>query len=197
MCPSEPDSRETKQDPDRILHEIDGIREMDHHLPNWWLATLWGSVLFAACYWLTYQGGGFAPLPGEEYRADMDRRAAIEAERAKALGVVTPEMLAVLAKDRGTTSVGKDVFEKTCSACHRADGGGNVGPNLTDDAWLHGGGPMDVFKTVEGGVVDKGMPSWGPQLGRERVQAVVAYVLTLRNTNVPGGKAPQGERTPL
>ncbi len=179
---------------ERVIHEVDGIRECDNRLPNWWLATLWGSVLFAAVYWTMYQSGGFAKLPGAELEAEIDRRAAVEAERAKAQGVVTPEMLVILSKDKVTTATGRDLFVKTCTACHRDDGGGNVGPNLTDEFWLHGNAPDAIYKTVESGVVDKGMPAWGPQLGRERIQAVVAYVLTLRGLNVPNGKAPQGER---
>jgi mono/diheme cytochrome c family protein len=89
---------------------------------------------------------------------------------------------------------GRQVFEKmNCVACHTANGGGNIGPNLTDNAWIHGGRATQIYRVVLEGVPAKGMVAWGPQLGDERVQSVVAYVLTLRNTNVPGGKAPQGD----
>ena len=74
------------------------------------------------------------------------------------------------------------------------DGGGNIGPNLTDAYWIHGSKPIDIFHTVIDGVPAKGMPTWGPQLGDDRIESVVAYVLSIRDTNVPAGKAPQGDR---
>ena len=181
----------------KVIHEIDSIEEYDNKLPNWWLYTLYGSILFAAGYWFHYQTSGFGDLPSAEYQNEMDQAAAVAAARIKAAGVMTPEALATLSKDRGTVARGKQVFTTTCAACHRADGGGVVGPNLTDDFWLHGGAPDKVYKTVLNGVADKGMPAWGLQLGPERVQAVTAYVLTIRGTNVTGGKAAQGEREVL
>jgi cytochrome c oxidase cbb3-type subunit 3 len=88
---------------------------------------------------------------------------------------------------------GRGVFAQSCVACHAANGGGGIGPNLTDSAWIHGSRPTTHLRTmVNEGVLARGMPAWGPQLGHERVQAVVAYVLTLKDTNVAGGKAPQG-----
>jgi len=83
-----------------------------------------------------------------------------------------------------------------CSPCHRADGGGTIGPNLTDEFWVHGGAPDKIWKTVHDGVVPKGMIAWGPILGEQKVASVVAYVLTLKNTHVAGGKAPEGDREP-
>jgi cytochrome c oxidase cbb3-type subunit III len=111
--------------------------------------------------------------------------------------VMTPATLAALAKDKGTVAQGKQVFALTCIACHRQDGGGVVGPNLTDEFWIHGAAPDKIYDTISKGVPDKGMPAWGPQLGSERVQAVTAYVISIRGTNVPGGKAPQGDRDTL
>ncbi len=80
-----------------------------------------------------------------------------------------------------------------CAVCHGQEGQGNIGPNLTDNAWIHGGAPMQIFATVWKGVPEKGMVTWGPVLGKERIRSVVAYVLTLRNTNVAGGKPPEGQ----
>ena len=87
----------------------------------------------------------------------------------------------------------RKLSRQSCEACHTANGGGNIGTNLTDNAWIHGGRATQIYRVVLEGVPAKGMVAWGPQLGDERVQSVVAYVLTLRNTNVPGGKAPQGD----
>ena len=184
-------------DQNKVIHEVDGIQEYDNKLPNWWLYTLYGSILFSAGYWFHYQTSGFGDLPTAEYRIDMDKAAAVEAERIKAAGVMTPEALVSLSKDKVTLEQGKQVFVATCLAGHRADGGGVVGPNLTDDFWIHGASPDKVLKTITAGVPDKGMPAWGPQLGADRVRAVTAYVISLRGTNVPNGKAPQGERDTL
>ena len=177
---------------DVVVHEVDGIEEYDNKLPNWWLAVLFGSIAVAAVYWFVYQTSGFGDLPLAEYHAEMDRAAATEAVRIKAAGVMTPETLLALSKDKGTVRQGREIFVTTCVACHRADGGGIVGPNLTDDFWIHGGGPDNVLATIMHGVAEKGMPAWGPQLGAERVQAVTAYVITLRGSHVEAGKAPQG-----
>ncbi len=118
---------------------------------------------------------------------------AADAERARARGTVDDAMLTTVAKDPKTIGEGKETFASTCAPCHRADGGGNIGPNLTDGYWLHGNKPSDIYKTVTEGVPAKGMPTWGPVLGEERVEQVVAYVLSIEGTNVTGGKAPQGE----
>jgi cytochrome c oxidase cbb3-type subunit 3 len=151
---------------------------------------------FAVGYWYHYHVGGFGELPAEAYQAELDRAAAKEAAEGKG-SPMTPEALSALTQDRTVVGQGQQVFVSTCAACHRADGGGNVGPNLTDDFWLHGGAPDQIFKTITAGVPAKGMPSWGPQLGASKVKAVTAYVLTLRGTNVAGGKAPQGDRATL
>ena len=178
---------------DRIIHEVDGINECDNELPNWWLYTLYGAIGFAAMYWYAYHAGGFADLPGAQYRAETERALAAQAAQLK-VGDATPEALVALTKDPAALALGKQVFVSTCAACHRADGGGNVGPNLTDDAWLHGSTPEDIFATVSKGVPDKGMPAWLPQLGMLKTQAATAYVLSVRGTNVAGGKAAQGQR---
>ena len=181
----------------KVIHEVDGIEEYDNKLPNWWLYVLYGSILFAFGYWFIYQTSGFGDLPSAEYQTEMDKAAAAEAVKIKAAGVMTPATLAALAKDKGTVAQGKQVFAQTCAACHRQDGGGVVGPNLTDEFWLHGAAPDKIYGTIVKGVPDKGMPAWGPQLGMDRVQAVTAYVISIRGTNVPGGKAPQGDRDTL
>lgn len=181
----------------KVIHEVDGIQEYDNKLPNWWLYTLYGAVAFAVVYWFVYHVAGAGNLPLAEYQAEMDRAAAVEAERIKAAGALTPEALTKLARDKGTVEQGKQVFIQTCAACHRQDGGGLVGPNLTDEFWVHGGAPDKIYDTIAKGVPAKGMPAWGPQLGPDRVRAVTAYVISIRGTNVSGGKAPQGERETL
>jgi cytochrome c oxidase cbb3-type subunit 3 len=181
---------------DQVLHEVDGIQEYDNKLPNWWLYTLYGAIIFGVGYWYWFQTAHIGKSPNEAYQAELDHALADQAMQIK-VGEATPESLVALTKDPNAVALGKQVFASTCAACHRADGGGNVGPNLTDEYWLHGGAPEKIFKTIATGVPDKGMPPWQPQLGPLKTQAVTAYVLGLRGTNVPGGKTAQGERESL
>jgi len=190
-------SADDKDTENKVIHEVDGIQEYDNKLPNWWLYTLYGAILFSVGYWFHYHVASFGDSQSAEYQAELDKAAAIEAVKIKAAGVMTPEALASLARDKGTVEQGRHVFAQTCAACHRQDGGGVVGPNLTDEFWLHGAAPEKIYKTITQGVPEKGMPAWGAQLGRERSQAVTAYVISIRGTNVAGGKAPQGERESL
>ena len=177
-------------DRDKVVHEVDGIQEYDNRLPNWWLYTLFGSIVFALGYWFTFHVFKASELPQAQWRREM----AEIAERSGQKVHATSDELVALSRDPQIVADGKTVFTSTCAPCHRADGGGNIGPNLTDEFWLHGGAPEKIWETVEDGYTQKGMPAWGPQLGEDRVRAVVAYVLTMRNTHVPGGKPPQGER---
>jgi len=181
---------------DRVIHEVDGIQEYDNKLPNWWLYTLYGAIAFGVVYWYHFHSGGFGSTPLAKYEEEKNRELAAQASQIK-VGEATPESLATLTKDPNAIALGKQVFASTCAACHRNDGGGMVGPNLTDEFWLHGSAPDKIYKTVATGVPDKGMPAWLPQLGALKTQAVTAYVMTLRGSNAPGGKAPQGERESL
>jgi cytochrome c oxidase cbb3-type subunit 3 len=172
-------------------HEYDGIQEFDNRLPNWWLYTLYGSILFAVFYWLGFHTWDVWDLPMESYEAEM--AAAAEAQlAAMADQEVTDEALQLMSTVPAAVAAGRATFEQFCVACHLADGSGIVGPNLTDDYWLHGGKPLQIHATITDGVPDKGMAAWGNQLGPRRVQEVVAYVLTLKGLNRPG-KEPQGE----
>ena len=177
---------------DQVVHEYDDIQEYDNQLPNWWLATFFGTVVFAAVYWFGYHSFKSADLPNEEFAKVVAAQNAAEAEKVKAAGNLDDAAFVTLSKDPATVAKGADVFKSTCATCHGPNAGGLVGPNLTDNSWLHGGKPTDIYKTVNGGVDKTAMIAWGPTLGQEKVQSVTAYVMTLKNTNVPGGKAPQG-----
>jgi cytochrome c oxidase cbb3-type subunit 3 len=175
------------------IHVYDGdLIEEDNRLPLWWLYTLYGAIVFAVVYWYGEYGlKAWAPRD-LAYQQEM---VAVRIEEAKKNGGMLPaETLLALSRTPATVDDGKQVFGSTCAPCHRADAGGNIGPNLTDDFWLHGGKPQNIFACVHDGVPAKGMPTWGPQLGDAKVAAVVAYVLSIKSSNVPGGKPPQGER---
>jgi cytochrome c oxidase cbb3-type subunit 3 len=178
----------------KVVYVYDGIEEQDNHLPNWWLYTLFITCIFALGYWFHYHVFHAGELPGQAYQREMAAVYAAEAARVRAAGQMTPQALLALSRDEATVAQGRQVFATTCAACHGPTGGGVIGPNLTDAFWINGGAPDRIYRTINEGVPARGMPAWGPQLGAERVQAVTAYVLTLRNTNVAGGKAPQGER---
>jgi cytochrome c oxidase cbb3-type subunit 3 len=175
-------------------HEFDGIQEFDNRLPNWWLWTFYGACIFSFFYWIYYHSFPWGRTPLQEFRAEQ---AAIAATASSSM--FTDDELRLAAQDAAVIAEGKTQFTANCLACHAADGGGMIGsvplpgPNLTDNAWIHGGSPTAIFKTIWDGVPEKGMVTWGPQLGKDRIRAVVAYLLTLRNTNVAGGKPPEGQ----
>ncbi|MCA9758606.1 MAG: c-type cytochrome [Candidatus Eisenbacteria bacterium] len=177
---------------DRLLdHDYDGIQEYDNRLPNWWLYTLYGAIVFSVAYWIVFHTLKVVPLPRGRYELEM--AAAAEAQLKKMEGQeLTDETLALMATVPARVEAGHQIFNQFCVVCHADKGQGNVGPNLTDNYWLHGSRPLDILNTVTHGVPEKGMAAWGGQLGPRRVQDVVSFVLTIKNTNVPG-KAPQGD----
>jgi cytochrome c oxidase cbb3-type subunit 3 len=179
--------------PHGVVHEYDGIIEEDNQLPRWWLYTLYATVVFALGYWAFYEAFG-NPGPLDQYRAERVAERRAEAQRLMAMGAPTDELLVEMAKNPAIVAQGAEIYASTCASCHLASGGGQIGPNLTDEYWLHGGAPTAILKTVRDGVVDKGMLAWGPMLGEEKVRAVTAYLITLKDTNVPGGKPPQGDK---
>ncbi len=181
-------------------HEYDGIRELDNHLPNWWLTTLWGAVFFGTLYWLYGHSFGAAPTMLETLameNAAAEAAMAVEEEVVVVEGQPAPSLeqtLTQLATDQAVLAKGKTTFEASCAPCHRKDGGGMVGPNLTDDYFIHGGKAEDTYKVVAEGILAKGMPAWKSQLGATRTKEVVAYVLSLQQHPVTDGKAPEGDR---
>jgi cytochrome c oxidase cbb3-type subunit III len=172
-------------------HVYDGIVEHDNKLPLWWQLTLYGAVVFALAYWFGRRFDDI-PSPDQNYARAVAVQRAAEAERARARGTIDDDLLTTLARDPASVGRGKQAFVASCAPCHRADGGGNIGPNLTDNYWIHGARPLEVYRTISEGVPSKGMPTWGPQLGEDSLLTLAAYVISIRNTNVSGGKAPQG-----
>jgi cytochrome c oxidase cbb3-type subunit 3 len=174
-------------EPAGVVHVYDDIREEDNHLPHWWLAILFGAIVFAFGYWFVFEVAHAAPSPLELFRAEA---AAAEKRKAEA-GPITDEALAVLAKDGTTVADGKKTFVSTCAPCHGLEGQGIIGPNLTDGFWLHGGKPIDIHASITAGYPDKGMRPWGPVLGAARVRAVAAFVVSIKGQNL-AGRPPQG-----
>jgi cytochrome c oxidase cbb3-type subunit 3 len=170
-------------------HDYDGIREFDNPLPRWWLFIFYGTVLFGYAYWMHFQ----VAKTGTSLLGELQAEQAEAAKKDAGAKPITDEMLVTLSQDPAALAAGEKVFNSTCVACHGANGEGKIGPNLTDSFWIHGGKPTDIHRSIANGWVEKGMPSWKPVLGNERVLQVAAFVLTKRGKNLPG-KEPQGER---
>ena len=183
-------SESRKHDPiqGEIVHEYDGIQEADNALPRWWLWTLYVAMIFSVGYWFYYEEFKAGPGLTQAYYAEQAR----EAEK-RGVDPTDGELLAAV--QGPALELGKQAFAANCAACHEAQGQGKIGPNLTDSAWLHGGAPVAIFRTVRDGVPAKGMPAWGPVLGRAGVTQVTAFILSLRDKNIPG-KAPEGQVQP-
>jgi cytochrome c oxidase cbb3-type subunit 3 len=130
--------------------------------------------------------------PTQEYAAEMTA-AKIQTDAYLAAAKDNVDENSVTQLDAAGAAAGKEIFTKTCVACHLAEGQGSVGPNLTDDYWIHGGGIKDIFKTIKYGYPDKGMQSWQSTYSPVQIQQLASYIRTLKGTNPPNPKAPQGD----
>lgn len=172
-------------------HAYDGIHEYDNPLPRWWVWIFAGSFWFSVAYFFQYHVSGNGESVAAAYEADM--RQAREAEAKATLSQpVTEESLGKLMADPALMNDAKGLFGLRCSPCHGAQAQGLIGPNLTDNAWIHGSGTLaDIYAVIDGGVAAKGMPAWGRQLSPIEVRKLAAFVGTQRGKAVPG-KAPEG-----
>jgi cytochrome c oxidase cbb3-type subunit 3 len=175
-------------------HNYDGIKELDNHLPPWWTGLFLGTIAFAIVYLLFYHV--FNTLPSQQ--AEYDTEVAIAQEQLKKLQAANPvaaidETNVETTTDALALAEGKQIFLNTCASCHRKDGGGDIGPNLTDDYWKHGGTVKDIFKTVRHGVQGTNMIAWEGVISPEKMKNVSSYVLTLRGTNPANPKKPEGD----
>lgn len=174
-------------------HDFDGIRELDNSLPPWWLNLFILSIIWAGLYMYYYHWGGNGPSSAQEYEMAVERAEKEQAIALAGLGQQVDESNVVALTESGDLSEGELIFKNICAACHGPSGEGTVGPNMTDEYWLHGGGIKNIFRTIKYGVPEKGMISWQAQLTPKDIQKVASYILTLQGTNPPNGKAPQGE----
>jgi cytochrome c oxidase cbb3-type subunit III len=182
-----------------LEHNYDGIKELDNHLPPWWKYLFYATIAWSVIYVLVFHISDTLPLSIGEYENEV----ALAEEHARKLKASQPQAEInenALAFSPDSTSLienGKAVFlDNNCGSCHRNDGGGNsIGPNLTDEYWLHGGHIKDVFVTVKNGVVEKGMPAWGKSLSPQQVRDVTFFILSLQGSNPANAKKPQGEVT--
>jgi cytochrome c oxidase cbb3-type subunit 3 len=175
-------------------HEYDGIRELDNSLPPWWVAMFYITIAFAVVYMAYYHFSDAGLSSAQEYEVQMARaEEAKEVFLAKQANKVDENNVVALTDDN-ELSLGKTIYTANCVACHGAAGEGGVGPNMTDEYWIHGGDIRAVFKTIKNGVPEKGMIAWSAQLRPADMQRVASYIMTMQGTNPPNAKAPEGER---
>lgn len=178
-------------------HNFDGIKELDNHLPPWWKWLFYATAVWAVVYLVVYHVSDAYPLQIQEYDTEMT----VAEQQIRKLKASQPqeeidENALAFSSDAAIIGKGKEVFNTmNCGSCHRPDGGGNaIGPNLTDEFWIHGGDIKQVFQTIKNGAVDKGMPAWGKSLSPADVRNVTFFVMSLQGTQPPNPKAPQGEK---
>lgn len=186
----------TKGDRDRLLeHEYDGIKEYDNPLPSWWVWLFWATIVFSVGYFAFYQLG---PGPSIIHQYEQEVRAAGERETSQAGAgtAVTEDSLKTIVKDKPAMAAAHQIFVTRCAPCHGPEGQGVIGPNLTDDYWIHGNKLTDILKVISDGVPDKGMPTWNAVLKPQELQTMAAYVWSLHDTHPANPKPPQGTKMP-
>jgi cytochrome c oxidase cbb3-type subunit III len=175
-----------------LSHEYDGIQELDHPLPSWWLWIFYVTIIFSVFY-VGYYMTGIGPTLKEELDVAM---AEIEAKRASKVATSEPSDLetVILASLQSPDKLksGNAVYTGKCAACHGDVGQGLIGPNLTDDYWVHGGTLSEIAAIIRDGVAEKGMPPWGAILSEDELYDVTAYIRSLRGSNPPNAKESEG-----
>lgn len=180
-----------------LEHEIDGIRELDNKLPRWWLYLFYCTIVFAViylCYYHVFARGDLATKGqmAAEYAQEMKVGAAIKAAAMtkfeSSIDGMQPSTDALVLEE------GRQLFANLCAPCHRNDGGGLVGPNLTDDYWIHGSTFGNTVLVIWNGVPEKGMVTWKNNLRPDQIVAVASYIYTLRGAKLEKpGKLPENQ----
>jgi len=174
-------------------HDYDGIKELDNNLPPWWVYLFYASIVFGVVYFVHFElmGGDNQEM---ELKRELAQAKIDVAEYMKTAPDLMDEKTVTLLTEPGDLAEGKTIFTTNCAVCHRADAGGQIGPNLTDDHWILGGGIKNIFHTlVNGGRDGKGMISWKGTLKPKEMQKVASYIISLKGSNPVDPKAPDGE----
>lgn len=168
-------------------HSFDGIQEYDRKLPNWWLMTFYGAILFSIAYWFYYHITEVGLTP-EQHLARSQQRAT-EAAAQGGGDVFSDERLLAMSQEATVLDSGRAAYASSCVPCHGAEAKGGIGPDLTDGEWVHGGSPTQVLHIVREGVPAKGMPGWGSILGSTKTAELTAFLLSLNPNSGDAGDA--------
>jgi cytochrome c oxidase cbb3-type subunit 3 len=176
-----------------LNHDYDGIKELDNNLPPWWVYLFYACIVFAVVYFVRFE-----IMDGDNQEMELKKelaQAKIEvAEYMKTAPDLMDEKTVTLLSEPADLAEGQTIFTTNCAACHRADGGGQIGPNLTDEKWILGGGIKNVFHTINNGGRDgKGMIAWKGTLKPKEIQKVASYILSLEGSNPKDAKEAEGE----
>lgn len=175
-------------------HEYDGIQELDHPLPRWWLNLFYGTIIFSVIYVGYYELFG-GPTQIEQFKTSLAKIKSVQSQvQSNDPGVSEDVDVNALIADPNAMKVGAETFQQVCAVCHASKGEGLIGPNLTDKYWIHSKGDFGgIMTAVLEGFPDKGMPAWKDVIAPEKRAPLAAYVVSLKGTNPPNAKAPQGE----
>ncbi|MFD2568183.1 cbb3-type cytochrome c oxidase N-terminal domain-containing protein [Pseudotenacibaculum haliotis] len=178
-------------------HNYDGIKELDNSLPPWWLYMFYITIIFGVIYMARYHMFG-GDDQATEYQKEVAEATRLLEQRKQQNGgvveVVVDANTATILTDEASLGRGKAVFNLNCASCHAQDGGGGIGPNLTDKYWILGGDMKSVFTTIsDGGRTGKGMVAWKSNLKSKDIEKVASYILSLQGTTPKKPKDPQGE----
>lgn len=173
-----------------MSHEFDGIQEFDNDLPPWWLYMFYFTIAFAFVYLMYFHVMGKGKLSHAQYAEEVKMHEQKFANKQDQNG---SNQALVPFKEQDKLTKGKEVYVANCVPCHGDGGQGIVGPNLTDKFWIHGGKFENIVTTITKGVPEKGMVSWGPVLGKDKIHLVASYIWSLYGTNPANPKEPQGE----
>ena len=175
-------------------HDFDGIKELNNPIPVWFNFLFYGTIVIGIIYFLTYHVFEAAPLQTKEYETELLVAEVAKQDYIKKAGNLIDENSVTMLTDKTKIAEGANVYAAKCVVCHGEKGEGKVGPNLTDDYWIHGGDVHSIFKTIKYGVPSKGMVAWQNSMNGAQMQELASYILTLQGTNPAGAKAPQGDK---
>ena len=180
------------KEPLLLDHNYDGIQELDNNLPRWWVWLFYITIIFSAVYLVYYHVTGSGDLQAAEYAKEMKSGEQIKGAAMGKFEISLPTLQP--SSDAAVLEDGRQTYVKYCAPCHRADGGGLVGPNLTDSYWIHGSNYTDTVKIIWDGVPAKGMITWKTVLKPDQIQNVASYIYTLRGAKLlTPGKLPENQ----